>query len=155
MMISKTSFRSSIMEDITHYDDLWRYAMIRQTEKEDYVENTLRELTRFKDLEHTLNDLCTVVHANNKEKGFYDKPREVGTLLALIHSEVSEALEADRTDATDAHLRNRRGIEVELADVVIRVLDLGAYLGLDIGGAVMEKIKYNLTRPHKHGNKEY
>jgi len=124
-------------------------------DSDNYVENTLRELTRFKDLEHQLNDLCTCVHANNKEKGFYDKPREVGTLLALIHSEVSEALEADRTDATDTHLRNRRGIEVELADVVIRVLDLGAYLGLDIGGAVMDKIKYNLTRPYKHGGKEY
>lgn len=70
----------------------------------------------------------------------------VPTKLALIHSEISEALEAFRTDATDAHLPPRPGIEVELADAVIRICDLAGHLRLDLGGAIIEKRRYNMER---------
>lgn len=74
--------------------------------------------------------------------------------MALIHSEVSEALEGHRKSLPDDHLPHRPMVEVELADAVIRIFDLAAYLKLDIGGAMVEKIAYNKTRAdHKLENR--
>lgn len=70
----------------------------------------------------------------------------VAQKLALIHSEISEALEGHRKDLPDAHLPHRSSIEVELADAVIRIADLAGALGLDLGGALVEKMSYNLQR---------
>jgi len=79
----------------------------------------------------------------------------ISTMIALIHSELSEALEAQRKGLMDDHLPNRKGIEAELADAVIRIFDLAAQQGLDIGGAVVEKFLYNTTRAdHKVENRE-
>ena len=78
----------------------------------------------------------------------------VAEKLCLIHSEVSEAMEGARKDLMDDKLPNRKMIEVELADVVIRVGDLCGALGLDLGGAIAEKMRYNATRPdHKIENR--
>ena len=74
--------------------------------------------------------------------------------LALIHSEVSEALEGYRKSLMDDHLPHRRMIEVELADAVIRILDLSGALNLDIEGAILEKLAYNSLRAdHKLENR--
>ena len=70
----------------------------------------------------------------------------IAAKLALVHSEVSEALEAFRKDEMDRHLPDRTGMEVEMADAVIRILDLAGALHLDVFGAAMEKIRYNATR---------
>lgn len=76
--------------------------------------------------------------------------RNVGELLCLIHSEVSEAMEGHRKNRMDDKLPHRPQIEVELADAVIRIGDLGGALGLDIGGAIAEKMAFNAIRPdHK------
>ncbi len=80
------------------------------------------------------------------ETGCYNYNRNVGELIALIHSEVSEALEGVRTDAMDKHLPYRNSVEVELADVLIRVFDLAGHLKLDLGSAIQEKLDYNKTR---------
>lgn len=66
--------------------------------------------------------------------------------LALVHSEVSEAVEGHRKDREDDHLPQRLSIEVELADAVIRIADLCGALGLDLGGAIAEKMAYNAVR---------
>ena len=90
----------------------------------------------------------------SKDMGWHSKPREVGTMLALIHSEVSEALEGVRKNLMDDHLPHRKMVEVELADAVIRILDLGGALDLDISGAIAEKLKYNAKRAdHKLENR--
>lgn len=74
--------------------------------------------------------------------------------IALIHSEVSEALEGIRKDAQDQHLPHRKSVEVELADAVIRIADLAGALGLDLGAAIAEKMAYNAQRTdHKPENR--
>lgn len=94
------------------------------------------------------------VHMNAKAKGFWEEgvDRNDGELLALIHSEVSETLEALRNgNPPDSKLPEFTAAEVELADVVIRVMDMGAARGWRIAQAIEAKAAYNTTRPHKHG----
>jgi NTP pyrophosphatase (non-canonical NTP hydrolase) len=80
--------------------------------------------------------------------------RNVGEVLMLIVSEVAEAMEADRKGLMDDKLPHRSGLEVELADAVIRIFDLAGAKGLDIGNAIMEKILYNMSREdHKIENR--
>lgn len=70
----------------------------------------------------------------------------VSQKLCLIHSEISEAMEGHRKGLMDDKLPHRSMIEVELADAVIRIADLAGALGLDLGGAIAEKLNYNSTR---------
>ena len=88
-------------------------------------------------------NLC---HTNAREKGFWDTPREFGTWIALIHSELSEALEADRHD-------NREGVAEELADTAIRLFDLCKGIGIDLEKAISDKMKINSKRPRMHGKR--
>lgn len=79
----------------------------------------------------------------------------VAEKLALIHSEVSEAMEGARKNLMDDKLPHRKMIEVELADAVIRILDLAGALKLDLAGAIAEKLCYNSTREdHKIENRQ-
>lgn len=78
----------------------------------------------------------------------------IASKLALIHSEVSEALEGVRKGLMDTHLPHRKMVEVELADTVIRIFDLAGAMGLDVTGAVIEKLAYNQQREdHKRENR--
>lgn len=77
-----------------------------------------------------------------------------GCKLALVHSEISEALEGARRGKMDDHLPHRKMEEVELADAIIRILDLAGARKLDVAGAVLEKLAYNLQRAdHKRENR--
>jgi len=74
----------------------------------------------------------------------------VAQKLCLIHSEVSEAMEGARKDQMDDKLPHRKMLEVELADALIRIFDLSGALGLDLAGAIVEKLAFNANRPdHK------
>lgn len=89
------------------------------------------------------------------EMGWHKKHRDDGTFIALIHSEISEALEGLRKMLNDDHLTNRPMAEVELADAIIRILDFAQYKGYDVPGALAEKHSYNRTRAdHQLENRE-
>lgn len=116
-----------------------------------------------------INQLSIQIFENNKAKGFYDTDRNIGEMLCLIHSEVSEALECDRKNKTISHspeyVAEQEGekfkdcferfikdtFEDELADIMIRVMDLAAYKEIDLEKHIALKMRYNAMRPHKHG----
>lgn len=100
---------------------------------------------------NTFEDLSNTIHQLNKqwwvdlETGEPIK-RNVGELLMLVVSEVAEAMEGDRKQLQDDKLPHRKMLEVELADAVIRILDMAGGLNLDLGGAIYEKLVYNQSR---------
>lgn len=83
-----------------------------------------------------------------------DNPLHFSNKLCLIHSEISESMEGDRKNKMDEHLPHRPSREVELADALIRICDLAGGYGLDLAGAVAEKLAYNARRAdHKPENR--
>jgi NTP pyrophosphatase (non-canonical NTP hydrolase) len=119
-----------------------------------------------------INELSKEIFENNKAKGFYDSEKNIGEMLCLIHSEVSEALECDRKDRectsrmseingivedeafkTSFEEKVKDTFEDELADIMIRVMDLAAFRGVDLEGHIKAKMRYNSLRPYKHGKK--
>lgn len=94
------------------------------------------------------------VHHTARSKGFWEDgvERNDGEMLCLVHSEISEVLEALRAgNPLDSKVPEFSGAEVELADAVIRIMDLAYARGWNVAGAIEAKMKYNANRPHKHG----
>ena len=119
-----------------------------------------------------ITELSKKAHAIAKEKGFHEAGiQPMGQYLMLITSELGEAMEADRRgkyawvpdlqrlknaeqfDAVEFKDAIKDTVEDELADALIRILDLAGLLDIDIGAHVMLKMEYNKTRPIRHGKK--
>lgn len=106
-----------------------------------------------------LEDIQSICHNLALRSGWWDEyqamPQEyckhfIAGKMALVHSEVSEGLEGFRKSLMDDHLPHRPMVEVEMADAIIRILDLAGALNLDVAGALIEKLAYNQRRPdHK------
>jgi len=109
-------------------------------------------------LEKALEELTTLCFVTAEEKGWWKEPRTIPELLALIHSEVSEALEAYRDPAMNwTHLDYEGmkpvGLASELADVFIRIFDMAAGYQIPVAQAVTAKMAYNREREYRHGGK--
>lgn len=106
-----------------------------------------------------INELAKEIHENAVEHGWWDEKRGFPEVLALIHSEVSEALEEYRNGRSASEVYagsggKPEGIPIELADVIIRILDFCGYAGIDIEHAIRQKHEYNKSRPYRHGGKK-
>lgn len=104
-------------------------------------------------IDEPLNDLAKAIIKINTANGWnvteikdWRKTYKVPAIVALIHSEASEALEAFRGN-------DRDNFKEELADIIIRVLDLSGGLQIDIDRAVAAKLEVNQNRPYRHGGK--
>jgi hypothetical protein len=121
----------------------------------------------------TINELVGIVHENAKAKGWWESQRESGTIQMLIVSEIAEACEESRKGTppiyvignnseliTDMNfirdsLAKPEGELVELADAVIRIMDYCGHKNWNLEEAIKIKMKYNETRSHRHGGKNF
>jgi hypothetical protein len=125
----------------------------------DLMENGEREMTEQLQIESFAASLArgaNLCHARNLK--WWQNPatkepiqRNVGELLMLCVSELAEGMEAHRKNLMDDKLPHRPGLEVELVDCIIRILDLGGALKLDLAGAFIDKMEFNRVREdHTH-----
>lgn len=105
-------------------------------------------------LERVLSDLGAAIVEVNRNNGWdvatqssWDEKYKIPSVLALIHSEISEALEAYRNHDKDLFVE-------ELADVAIRLFDLSHGLGVSLAPAILDKLNKNRGRGFRHGGKK-
>jgi len=101
----------------------------------------------------SINLLCDECGKTAKNHGWRETERNIFEVMALIHSELGEATEALRCNKQSDHIPKFLGIEEELADVLIRIFDVCGERGYRLADALMEKMKFNKTRPYRHGGK--
>ncbi len=106
----------------------------------------------------SINDLCKRAYDNSVKHGFYENEKGFGDVIALMHSELTEAYEEYRhlkgfNETYYSENGKPEGIPSELADVIIRIFDFCGRHEIDLEKIILEKMDYNEKRPYKHGGK--
>ena len=107
------------------------------------------------DVRFVIDSLALSAWQTSKSKGFWETDPNDGEQIALMHAELSEGLEAIRKDLMSDHIAGFTGLEEELADVVIRVMQYSHGKKLRLADAILAKMAFNETRPMKHGGKKF
>jgi NTP pyrophosphatase (non-canonical NTP hydrolase) len=109
----------------------------------------------------TINELCKAANDASVKAGWQDEPRSFGDLIALMHSELTEAFEEfraghalDEVYLTPTKPNKPEGVPVELADAVIRIAQCCGQYGIDLEDAITRKMAYNETRGHRWEGKK-
>ena len=100
----------------------------------------------------TLDTLVLKAHTTATQHGWWDDDRSIGEALLKVMVEVAEAVQAlEQGNPPDKHLPDFDSLTIELADTVIRILDLAGRLNLPLGAAIVAKMAFNESRPYRHG----
>lgn len=107
-----------------------------------------------KQIAESFRTLQHAIHQNAIDHGWWDKPREDGTIAMLVVTEIAEAVEAMRDGGGESEkIPGFSKEEEEFADAIIRILDFAGAKGYRLGPAIVAKHEFNKTRPHMHGGK--
>ena len=104
----------------------------------------------------TINDWAMDIHDNAVDHGWWESKRPFSEVVALCHSELSEALEEDRAGKELFYYGKGgkpEGIATEMIDCLIRILDWCEEAGVNVEDVLIEKHNYNIQRPYKHGKR--
>lgn len=158
----------TLCESVNRYEDLSREQgltiLALESEVSEYERVTVElraEIGRLKSLvgvapyggfTSEFKHVMSQAYAQASAKGFWENPRSDGELIALQHAELSEALEALREgDFPSTKIPEFKHVEEEFADTVIRIMDHCCARKWRLAEAIIAKLQYNKTRPHKHG----